>query len=111
VSTTSDNIPHGNSLQSGQSALAPDNEEGARNQDREVEKISQVGREHDDRKGDAPEPESPSENGPARSGWFDDPTKEIGDAESNPQSEFPWVYRWTEIGRSGVWFVHRGSVS
>lgn len=90
AATTSDNMIHGKSQRSGQTPSSADNEKGAGDQDRQAQKISQVGREHDDRKGDA----SAHDAAPARSGWFDDETCEIYDhppnEESDPQSEFGW---------------------
>jgi hypothetical protein len=93
VSITSDNIPHAKSKRGRQSAPPPHNEKGASHQNRKAEKISQVGRKHDDRKGDAPSEDLPaveSTGSGARSGWFDDKTKEIGDEASDSQSEFRW---------------------
>jgi hypothetical protein len=87
-------IDENNTDCSGQSDAAPDNEESSRDQDRETEKISQVGREHDDRKGDAS-----AQGTPARSGWFDDPqAKEIGAAPGSIGTVGGWVYVRTKTG-------------
>ena len=94
-----------------QGDIAPNNEKRSRDQDREAQKISQVGHTND-RKGDAPAPGGRIACGAsARSGWFDDKTKEIGDAASSSQFEFGWIYRGTEAGHRRERTAHSDSVS
>ena len=62
-----------NSFIGRQSHFAPDNEKGSRDQDREVEKISQVGHTGNDRKGDGAAEEHQwfgETTAAPRSGWF-----------------------------------------
>jgi hypothetical protein len=115
VCSTSDNIPHAKSISGGQSAPSPDNEKGSRDQNREVEKISQVGREHDDRKGDRPE-KCQDEEGPKalwsdRSRWFDDKTKEIGAKPGSTGTVRGWVFVRTKTGHLRKRQSNRDSVS
>jgi len=89
-------------IERGQSSPSADNEKGPRDQEFP---LSQVGRSHADRKGDAP-----ATGTPARSGWFDDETKEIGDAASGAQFEFGWVYVRTKTGHRRERTARRNSV-
>jgi hypothetical protein len=107
VCSTSDNIPHAKSISGGQSAPSPDNEKGSRDQNREVEKISQVGREHDDRKGDGASASGSS----ARSLWFDDKTKEIGAKPGSTGTVGGWVFVRTKTGHLRKRKSNRDSVS
>jgi hypothetical protein len=85
-----ENVKEADALERGQSTPAPHHEKGAGDQ---KFRISQVGHSHDDRKGDAPA-EGPS----ARSFWFDDSTKEIGDAPGSTGTPRGWVYVRTKTG-------------
>ena len=101
-------------LESGQSSPSPDYEKGPSDQKfqnakefiAEWKKNLRVGHAHDDRKGDAPAPGTS-----ARSGWFDDQTKEIGHASGPSQFEFGWIYRRTQTGHLRERTGHRDSVS
>jgi len=89
-----------------QIASSADHEKGPRDQEFP---ISQVGQLLNGRKGDASANECKTRV-PARSGWFDDATKEIGDAPSRSQFERGWIYRRTETGHRREWTHNRDSV-
>jgi len=74
----------------------------------EIHKIFEVGHTGNDRTGDAA---SERVRPASRSGWFDDPTKEIGDATSSSQFEFGWFYVRTETGHRRERTARRDSVS
>jgi len=93
----------------GQDSPSPDYEKGASDQKFQ---ISQVGHTGNDRKGDASsEPGITRPRSAARSGWFDDKTKEIGDETSPTQLGFGWVYVRTKTGHRKEWTARRGRVS
>jgi len=89
-----------------QSSPSPDHEKGPCDQKFPVQ-VSQVGHTNDRTHG------RPTSEGTAsaRSGWFDDETKEIGHAPSRSQFEFGWVYRRTQTGHIRERTGHRDSVS
>jgi len=97
------NVRQTDTFERGQGSPSPDYEKGPRDQ---KFPISQVGHAHDDRKGDAS-----AQGTPARSLWFDDKTKEIGDASCGSQFEFGWIYRRTKTGHRRERTKPRGRVS
>ena len=80
-------------IKGGQKHITTHYEKGARDQNFEAEKRetgSQVER-HETPESEALRAESSERNSPGvRSHWFDDKTKEIGNAESDSQAEFRW---------------------
>jgi hypothetical protein len=100
-----ENVKETDALERGQKSPPPHYEKGASDQNFQ---ISQVGHTGNDRKNREAAPvHEPSR----RSGWFDDPTKEIGAPSSDSQFEIGWVYRRTEIGHRRERTKHRGRVS
>jgi len=90
-------------VERGQKSPSPDYEKGSRDQKLW---ISEVGHTGNDRKRDAS-----ACNAPARSGWFDDQTKEIGNAARRSQFEVGWIYSRTETGHRRERTHSRDSVS
>jgi len=109
-------LGNGRTITSGQKYTAQNHEKGSRDKNIKAQsgkEISQVGHKNDRKAGAIAgnEPDSPRDNPRSRSGWFDDPTKEIGDAAGITQFEFGWIYRRSEIGHRRERTHNRDSVS
>jgi len=103
-----ENVNETDAHERGQSSSSPNHEKGASDQNFQISEVGHKGNDRNHR--EAAQAHQPDGRA-ARSHWFDDQTKEIGDAPSGSQFEFGWIYRRSETGHRRERTHNRDSVS